>query len=353
MDGKKEGDLHGAIEVMYPIADHLEEINGRAVKLSLGLGGIFLLLVLGGVAITNRILVEPLTNLGLTLQDIASGEGDLTRKLKVHGKTELAWIAWSFNQFVEKLRNSMAQVHEAAARVAEESRLLSDITGRTRGIVSEQQAEAEQVATAMNEMTSTVHEVAKNAAQASDTVRETEEEVARGTQMVDDVVDSIGRLAGEVEKAAGVIHELRNDSQSIGSVLDVIRDIAEQTNLLALNAAIEAARAGEQGRGFAVVADEVRTLASRTQESTREIQAMIEKLQAASGQAVGVMGQGTEMARETVKKAAQAGEALHAINSKMARITDMNAQIASAAEAATAAQEADMKAREGREVVSS
>ncbi len=332
MDGKKVGDLHGAFEVMYPIADHLEEINDRAVELALILFGVFVLLVLGGVAITNRILVEPLTELGLTLQDIASGEGDLTRKLKVHGKTELAWIAWSFNQFVDKLRKSIGQVHEAATKVAEESRQLTDITSRTREIVTTQQAESEQVATAMNEMTSTVHEVAKNAAQASDTVQETENDVSKGTQMVDNVVTSIEQLASEVEKAAGVIHELRNDSESIGSVLDVIRDIADQTNLLALNAAIEAARAGEQGRGFAVVADEVRTLASRTQESTQEIQAMIEKLQAASSQAVSVMEQGTGMARDTVDKAAQAGEALHAINSRMAEITDMNSQIASAAE---------------------
>jgi methyl-accepting chemotaxis protein len=184
----------------------------------------------------------------------------------------------------------------------------------------------------MNEMSATVQEVARNAVEAAEAAKEADNTFHQGKQVIDRVIEAIGELANEVEKAANVIQQLEAESMNIGSVLDVIKSIAEQTNLLALNAAIEAARAGEQGRGFAVVADEVRTLAGRTQQSTQEIEEMISKLQSGANNAVKVMETGKDMTKVGVDQAAAAGEALLTINTAVERITGMNTQIASAAE---------------------
>ncbi|NIA02649.1 MAG: methyl-accepting chemotaxis protein, partial [Planctomycetia bacterium] len=205
--------------------------------------------------------------------------------------------------------------------------------------VDKQQAETGQVATAMNEMTTTVQEVACNATQTAEAANKANTETDSGRQIVTKTIESITELASEVETAAITIQQLESDSENIDSVVDVIRGISEQTNLLALNAAIEAARAGEQGRGFAVVADEVRTLASRTQESTLEIQSMIESLQTGAARAVEVMEQGRNKAQGSVENAARAGESLNVITSTVATISDMNTQIASAAEEQTAVAE--------------
>jgi len=184
----------------------------------------------------------------------------------------------------------------------------------------------------MNEMTTSVHEVARNASEASQSAARANDESTEGKKVVGKAIDSIDGLSNEVKKAADVIKELESDSEKIGAVLDVIQGIAEQTNLLALNAAIEAARAGEQGRGFAVVADEVRTLASRTQQSTQEIEQMIERLQKGARTAVTVMQEGSKQANETTGLAADAAASLEGIIRAIGTINDMNAQIASAAE---------------------
>lgn len=198
--------------------------------------------------------------------------------------------------------------------------------------VLQQQNEIDQVAAAINEMSATVQEVARNAAAASQATLRADQEANKGKNVVAQTIHAINTLASEVESAAGVIARLEGDSASIGRVIDVIRSIAEQTNLLALNAAIEAARAGEQGRGFAVVADEVRTLAQRTQQSTQEIQQMIERLQSGAMEAVQVMAQGRMQAQASVEQAAFAGASLASITEAVTTITDMNTQIASAAE---------------------
>ena len=262
----------------------------------------------------------------------AMAKGDLSLSVKLAGKDEFAWMAWEYScarkEFSAIVKELMAQSTNVAAAAEE----LAAITTQSREGMNRQHAETEQVATAMNEMSMSVHEVARNAGNAADAAQQADAAAKKGQQVVKCTVEDIHNLATEVESAAEVIGKLKEDSIGIGAVLDVIRAIADQTNLLALNAAIEAARAGEQGRGFAVVADEVRSLASRTQESTREIQGMIERLQNGAASAADAMDQGRRSADATVEKAGQAGESLDAITQVVDTIRDMNTQIAHAAE---------------------
>ena len=259
-------------------------------------------------------------------------EGDLAARVNYMGSDELGRVARAFNKMADKFKGSLGEVAGATSQLAAAAEELSAINAETNQGISRQQSETERVATAVNEMSTTVHDVARNAAQAAQATQGADAEAQRGKQVVKENIKAIEALAAEVERAAQVIKKLEAESASIGTVVDVIRGIAEQTNLLALNAAIEAARAGEQGRGFAVVADEVRTLASRTQQSTQEIQRMIQGLQAGAGEAVKVMVEGRTRAQASVKQAAEAGESLESITQAVASITDLNIQIASAAE---------------------
>ncbi|MDX1366536.1 MAG: methyl-accepting chemotaxis protein [Pseudomonas sp.] len=265
----------------------------------------------------------------------ASGQmaqGDLTITADYQGEDELGRVAKAFNQMRERFHSMVQQVASATAQLAAAAQQTSAVNMQTGAGVRRQQAEIGQVATAMHEMTATVQEVAHSASGAAQAAQQADQEAVVGKRVVGQTVEVIDALAHEVEKAAAVIRQLEQDSDKIGGVLEVIRSIAEQTNLLALNAAIEAARAGEQGRGFAVVADEVRTLASRTQQSTTEIQGMIEKLQSGSSSAMKVMEASCSQARKGVEQVAQAGATLDCITRSVATINDMNAQIASAAE---------------------
>ena len=269
----------------------------------------------------------------------ALSQGDLTHKVDLRGKDEFAWMCWEYSQGRKGFTNLVKEILGSSGQLAAAAEELSAITEQSTNGVMRQQGEIEQVATAMNEMSATVTEVAKNAGNAATAAMDADEQAKNGWAVVDTTVQTINNLASEVERTSQVIENLKGDSISIGAVLDVIRDIAEQTNLLALNAAIEAARAGEQGRGFAVVADEVRTLASRTQQSTREINDMIERLQNGANQAVSVMEMGRSKAEESVEQAAKAGEALKAITGVVDNIKSMNMQIASAAEEQSATAE--------------
>ena len=269
----------------------------------------------------------------------AISQGDLTHKVNITGKDEFAWMCWEYSQGRKGFAGLVKEILGSAGQLATAAEELSAITEQSNSGVMRQQGEIEQVATAMNEMSATVSEVSNNAANAASAAQDADNNAKDGWKVVNTTVETINNLASEVERTSEVIENLKGDSISIGTVLDVIRDIAEQTNLLALNAAIEAARAGEQGRGFAVVADEVRTLASRTQQSTREINDMIERLQNGANQAVDVMEMGRAKAEESVEQAAKAGEALQSITSVVDNIKSMNMQIASAAEEQSATAE--------------
>ncbi len=288
-----------------------------------------LLLVVNVVA---RMIVRPINDTRLALDRIAQGDGDLTRRLDERRHDELGDLARSFNQFAGGVQALVQQVADVAQKLAAAAQQLSVASNVANREVGQQQLETEQVAAAMNEMAASVSEVAQNAAQAASSAESSQKAVNEGTHVVVKTAHEVESLSEEVNRVVTVIKALQNDAQSIGQVLEVIRGIAEQTNLLALNAAIEAARAGEHGRGFAVVADEVRALATRTQASTAEIKGIIERLQSASSKAATVMAGGHSKAQEVMKWASQASTQLSTINASIEKITDVNTEIAAATE---------------------
>lgn len=290
---------------------------------------------LAGIAaawIIARMITRPLNIAVAAMKDIAEGEGDLTRRLDDSGTDEIAELSLAFNKFASKIQKLIGQVTDFTSQLASASHEMSTITDATSKGAENQQSETEQVVSAIDELMSSVQEVARSASEAANSAQHADTETIKGKHEVTSTVESINTLANEVERIAEVVHHLGDDSQNIGKVLDVIKGIADQTNLLALNAAIEAARAGEQGRGFAVVADEVRTLASRTQESAQEIQSMIVRLQDGSDKAVHVMRDSRIKAQSSVEQAARAGASLEVIAGAVSTITSMNTQIACAAE---------------------
>jgi len=258
--------------------------------------------------------------------------GDLTQTIDLNSGGEIGQQLYALKVMQDHLRSMIGEMGQSSTELSSSSEELAVVSEQTTKNLCLQQTEVEQVATAMNEMAATINEVAKNAAASSQAAQNANKEASEGGRVVEETIESIEKLASGVENAGAVIQALATDSENIGSVLDVIKGVAEQTNLLALNAAIEAARAGEQGRGFAVVADEVRTLAQRTQQSTHEIEQMIEKLQSGTQNAVSVMIDSQDLARHSVNEAARAGASLEIITAAVGSISDMNIQIASAAE---------------------
>ncbi|MCR4510124.1 methyl-accepting chemotaxis protein [Pseudomonas sp. 32.2.56] len=291
-----------------------------------------------GVVLSNTFL-RPLQQIKDNLDDIAAGEGDLTRRLPINGDDELGQLAGSFNRFVEKIHSLVRQIADMTGQLTELVNQVSAQAQRSEQAMERQRHETDQVATAINEMSAAAHEVAQSAQGAAEAAQKTDTEGQAAKQVVDGSIERIHTLVQDIRDSGVSLDTLQKDVSSIVSVLDVIRSIAEQTNLLALNAAIEAARAGEAGRGFAVVADEVRALASRTQQSTQEIQGMIDRLQKGTQDAVTSMRRSSDAGDVTSEQANRAGTSLDAIAQLIGTINAMNAQIASAAEEQTAVAE--------------
>lgn len=311
--------------------EHANDLYNRSVAMFGAVTLAVIVLVALAGFFTYRSVAVPIGHMREAMTRIAA-DRDLTRRVSIARQDEIGATAQALNSMLEQFSGTIGELRGMTDQLASAAEQLSAVSTQTNTNLDTQRTQTEQVATAMNEMTATVQEVARSANDAADSSQEADKESRQGGEVVRSVVDSIGALSGEVARVAESVQNLDQQSQQIGTVLDVIRGIAEQTNLLALNAAIEAARAGEQGRGFAVVADEVRTLASRTQASTADIQSMIEALQNGTRDAVSAMNRGREMAESTATDAQRAGRALESIMTAVERIRDMTNQIASAAE---------------------
>jgi methyl-accepting chemotaxis protein len=312
--------------VLVNQGEHLSVTRTSVMVSSLVLGGVMLviyIMLMGALRILPRI--------GQELNKVAKGDlsGD---KLGIERSDELGELITDINAMKDGLRSVVSDVAQSSETLFEAVDQLSTVNQQTTAGVETQYNEVNQLATAMNEMSATAAEIARHASSAAVSATEADKDAIQGKAVITDTIEIIGTLSNEVANAGDVIQELADDSNNIGTILDVIRGIAEQTNLLALNAAIEAARAGEQGRGFAVVADEVRTLASRTQQSTQEIQEMIERLQSAAGKAMEVMQTGRTYAERGVDQVTHARESIEAISNVISTINDMNTQIATASE---------------------
>jgi len=306
--------------------------QAQMVLLVVALLVVFLAIVYlyGGFYVSTR---STLKSLGAMMERVAAG--DMTVNYQAQSRDELGELGQAFNETVRRVHDLIEQVGRTVAEVERQTGRVEVVSAQSNQAVAGQRDQIEQVATAMNQMAATAQEVARSAAAAVGSAQSVNQETVSGRDLVESQVGSIQRLAAEIDQSVEVINQLAADSASISRVLDVIKGIAEQTNLLALNAAIEAARAGEQGRGFAVVADEVRTLAKRTQQSTEEIEQMISRLQSGVGAAVKAMGSSHQTADGTVSQSAQVQQALDNILGAVGMIVDQNQQIAAAAEQQT------------------
>ncbi len=314
-------------EAFEPAIKLKEEIIYMAVIITLILAVIGLIC---GVIFSSRI-TTPVIRLSHTLQQIQKNL-DLTKRADDSTPDEIGDAARAFNEMIIQFHNGMIEVAAATEQIASATEETSIVSGETQRNISEQQLSTEQVATAIHEMTTTVQEVTRSIAQTAEAAHQAFKETNVGDQMVNTTVTSIQAFATQINSVALAIQALEKNSENIGSIVDVIKSIAEQTNLLALNAAIEAARAGEQGRGFAVVADEVRTLAGRTRESTEEITQMVEKLQTGARESVLLMNNSKEQIDSVVEQAKKAGDSLSNISSSVSQINEMSTQIAVASE---------------------
>jgi methyl-accepting chemotaxis protein len=322
--------ISGAMSTASTAADDSQQTSSSLLLTVAAIAIIFGLLI--AYVISKAILLS-LNSMNKVFADIAQGEGDLTKRIPVTGKDELSHLAASFNLFAEKILHTVTEVSNSTEQLQTASDALTLKAKETQNGVSQQQSQAQLAAAAMTEMSASASEVSASANQANDLSSNALSTASNGREVVVNAVSSMSALSTQLTDSSGIIENLRKDSEQIGTVLDVIRSIAEQTNLLALNAAIEAARAGEQGRGFAVVADEVRSLASRTQESTEEIQTIIQTLQQRSESAFNAMAESCASAESTAglvqsteQSLAQIAEFMDEINNSIAHISEAAGQ---------------------------
>jgi len=297
---------------------------------------IAVVIIIALLSMLIRVLMQPLHLMGRAMHDIAEGEGDLTKRLVIHGHDEFGTLGMSFNRFVERIHTSIREVASATGQVNEVAlRVVS--ASNSSMINSDQQASrTSSVAAAINELGAAAQEIAQNAALASQHSSEARSLAEDGQQVVEKTITAMQQLSAKISDSCGNIETLNSNTVNIGQILEVITGISQQTNLLALNAAIEAARAGEAGRGFAVVADEVRNLAHRTQDSAQQVQKMIEELQVGAREAVSIMTDSQRQSESSVGIANQAGERLGSVTQRIGEIDGMNQSVATATEEQTA-----------------
>ena len=297
---------------------------------------IAVLIIIGLLGMLIRVLMQPLLTMGRAMHDIAEGEGDLTKRLVIHGNDEFGALGTSFNRFVERIHTSIREVSSATGQVNEVALRVVAASNSSMYNSDQQASRTNSVAAAINQLGAAAQEIAQNAALASQHSSDARSLAVDGQQVVDKTIHAMQQLSAKISDSCGNIETLNSNTVNIGQILEVITSISQQTNLLALNAAIEAARAGEAGRGFAVVADEVRNLAHRTQDSAQQVQKMIEELQVGARQAVTIMTESQRESESSVGIANQAGERLGSVTQRIGEIDGMNQSVATATEEQTA-----------------